>query len=320
MSVSRILMGIFLIGLGWGYSATASADTCWASQQGIFAFGTVTAGQSASATNAFTVTCNNYTVPTEYARICINLMSNKAPLTMTPAGSSNYPLYFNVYAFSNRDQPLSVDGSQYAQLDFSIAQGGSATGTTTLVGQIIAGQTQLAATQYYNYGFNFLITYALAASSNGLPSCAAIPKSSSINGNYQSGATADIKNGCAIQQVSDMNFGQLSPVNAAQLTASSTSTITVSCPVNTTFSVALGNGLHGTQSSREMCNAQGSDCIPYQLYQDPSYSQVWNTTAVRTVNTGTDTSKTLTVYGRVPSQNWPTAGDYTDTVTVNLSY
>ncbi|WP_029685018.1 Csu type fimbrial protein [Tatumella saanichensis] len=329
MSVIRVLFFAVITLAGWGYSATASADTgCSYWKAGTsYNFGTVTAGQSASTTSSITLGCNNYSSETKYFRLCLNLNTSNAPLVMNPNGVSGYPLYFNLYPSDNPDTPLSANSASYSQLDLVVpgwgnSGAGSEASIVTLIGRVLSGQNKLMAYDYYNYNFGgYRVKYAYASTSGQLPSCAAMPATQSFTITDGAMASATVKNGCAIDQVSNMSFGELSPVNSAQLGGTATVTVTISCPVNTTFSVALGNGLHSQQSLRNMCDASGSNCIPYQLYQDASHTQVWNSSNIETVNIGNDTTKSLTVYGMVPNQDWPPAGSYTDNgmnrVTIN---
>lgn len=328
MSVIRFMLVAVITLAGWGYSATAFADTgCsyWKAGSS-YNFGTVTSGQSASTTSSITLGCNNYTSGTKYFRLCLNLSTSNAPLVMNPNGVSGYPLYFNIYPSDNPETALSANSATYSQLDLVVpgwgnSGAGSETSVVTLIGRVLSGQTKLVAYDYYNYNFGgYRVKYTYASSAAQLPSCAAMPATQSFTITDGAMANATVKNGCAIAQVSNMNFGELSPVNSAQLTGTATSAVTISCPVNTTFSVALGNGLHSQQSIRNMCDSSGSNCIPYQLYQDAAHTQLWNSTNIETVNIGNDTTRSLTVYGLVPNQDWPPAGSYTDTVIVNLSY
>jgi len=65
-----------------------------------------------------------------------------------------------------------------------------------------------------------------------------------------------------------------------------------------------------------------SNYVQYELYSDSARSQRWgNTLDIDTVNnTGTGSSQSLTVYGRVPAPQSVPSGDYSDTVTVTITY
>ncbi len=318
MPVIRILLLIIVAGIGLSFSgAAAAAPTCWNGSGTTFSFGTVTAGQSASTSGQVVFTCNNYDTSTEYIRACLFLQDN-SPLQMNPNGVSGYPLYFNVYPLTDPDLALGANSGGYAQLDYQLASGQVLEQYFSLQAKIAAGQNKLTAMDYYNYGFWSNIKYSYATSASQLPSCATMAKSSMLQ--VQLAANSVVKNGCAIDDVSDLDFGQQSPAVSSSLSGTSTSRITVTCPVNTPFSVGLGMGLHSQQSNRYLCNSADNQCVSYQLYQDAAHSVVWNETNTETVRSATGSSQSLTVYGVVPSQSWPTPGDYADTVTVTLNY
>jgi spore coat protein U-like protein len=71
-----------------------------------------------------------------------------------------------------------------------------------------------------------------------------------------------------------------------------------------------------------MTKASTSNTTTYSVYRNSGHSQVWgNTTGTDTQSgTGTGSSQSLTVYGRVPSQTTPPPGIYTDTIVVTVTY
>lgn len=320
MPVTRIFIFLLVLSGGLFFSASASADPhCWTGDEAGYNFGTVTPGQAVSSTAQIGITCNSYDPSTDYIRLCLNFIDENAPVAMNPNGISGYPLYFNVYPSDSPQTALSANSSVFAQFDMAVPSGQSASGSFILTGRILAGQTKLTAMEYYKYNFFAYYKYAFASSRNQLPSCAAMPNTYSQN-RISVSATASVKQGCTLDQVSDLDFGQHSPALSPQLSATAISTLSVTCPVNTSFSVALGNGLHSQQSVRQLCNTADNQCVSYQLYQDAAHSVVWNDTNTQTVRSATGNSQNLVVYGVLPAQNWPTAGNYTDTVTVTLRY
>ena len=106
-------------------------------------------------------------------------------------------------------------------------------------------------------------------------------------------------------------------------------TITVTCtgtagdPVTLDLALSAGNG---TFSGRHMTD--GSHTMLYNLYKDPSRSQVWGdgtggtgtVTDAFTMGSSTEV-KSYTVYGRIfGSQNQLVVQSYTDNVMVTLAY
>ena len=104
---------------------------------------------------------------------------------------------------------------------------------------------------------------------------------------------------------------------------STRSWMTVSC--RTTYSIALDQGLHGTNvTNREMKANRSQKTISYQLFTDAAYTRSWGNTAASEV-TGTDTGynlKTVYVYALIPAlQAFSSSGNdsYSDSVNATLT-
>lgn len=122
-----------------------------------------------------------------------------------------------------------------------------------------------------------------------------------------------------------LNFGEKAFLdsNVDVTSTSGGGSIVVTCTPGLAISIAMDYGVNGGNSaSRYMVRANSSDTIAYQLYQDAGRSIVWGTGSlaygVSSFPTGT---QTYPVYGRLfSSSTQPSAGTYTDTVTVTLTY
>lgn len=66
----------------------------------------------------------------------------------------------------------------------------------------------------------------------------------------------------------------------------------------------------------------GVGTLNYTLYSDSARTTVFgNTVGTNTVAArGTGSAQPLTAYGRIPDGQYPAAGRYTDTLTVNVAY
>lgn len=132
--------------------------------------------------------------------------------------------------------------------------------------------------------------------------------------------TATVQSACAVT-ATGMAFGSYDPTVLTNHDA--TTTIQVNCTSGTSYTVGLSAGLAtgATVSARKMVN--GSNLLPYSLYRDASRTQNWGNTAgvdSTSATVATSTPATLTVYGRIAGlQNVP-AGNYSDTVTVTVTY
>jgi len=103
----------------------------------------------------------------------------------------------------------------------------------------------------------------------------------------------------------------------------STSTISVTCTNSTAFNVGLnaGTASGATVTNRSM-TGPGSALLGYSLYSNSGRSANWgNTVGTNTVaGTGSGTLQSLPVYGQIPAGQYPTPGNYSDTITATITY
>ena len=125
---------------------------------------------------------------------------------------------------------------------------------------------------------------------------------------------ANITKNCTVTTQS-VDFGSVGLL-AANVDANGQ--VRVTCTQSTGYSVGLSVGSF-TPTTRRMLKS--SEFITYGLYQDSSRTQGWGDT-VGTMPTGTGSGLTqnYTVHGRVQPQTTPSPGNYTDTLTVTITY
>lgn len=307
-----VCLGLFLL---LRFSPQALAADCWPLSPAQFSFGTVTAGEAAQTNLDLEYQCNNYDPTPKYVRLCMNLTSTDIPEMHT--NPPNTPLNYIIYSADDLSTGIGTNSGIYAERNLYLGAGQTNyTFHFNLVAKIPAGQTGLQAGDYYDYGTPATIKYTDSQDINALPSCPAMT-GTVISSSFESMGT--VKNGCELVSVNPLDFGSKSPAANNQLSADATANVTVRCPVNTTFTVALGMGTNNDGSSRRVC--QGASCVNYSLYQDAGHNTPWNDSdSIQTQISATGTDQALTVYGDIPPQNWPVAGTYTDTVVVTLSY
>lgn len=106
-------------------------------------------------------------------------------------------------------------------------------------------------------------------------------------------------------------------------TISADGSIGEQCTNSTPYSIGLnaGAGTGATVNVRKM-SATAGGAVNYMLYRDAAATQIWgNTISTNTIAaTGAGAVQTFTVYGRVRAQTAPTAGSYSDTVQVVITY
>jgi len=147
--------------------------------------------------------------------------------------------------------------------------------------------------------------------------------SSTVTNSFQ--AKIVIQNTCTVNLTAptDLDFGSQGLLLA---NVDTQSTITFTCTSGATYNIGLNEGVNasaaGDVSTRRMKHGS-SDYVAYQMYTATGRSgaQWGNTVGTDTQSgLGTGSPQTTTVYGRVPPQPTPPAGNYADTVTVTVTY
>jgi spore coat protein U-like protein len=121
--------------------------------------------------------------------------------------------------------------------------------------------------------------------------------------------------GCSVSTVG-LNFGNYDVFST--LDDDITGTIDVSCQASTSYSISLSSG-SGTYSARTLLSA--GNLLNYNLYIDPTRLTIWGdgSAATGTVS-GSGTTGSYTVYGRIPARQNAVVGIYADIVTVTVAF
>ena len=146
-----------------------------------------------------------------------------------------------------------------------------------------------------------------------LPSAAgAATKTATFN------VTANVVDDCTIS-TENLDFGDVGILSS---NVDADAEIRVLCTTGTAYTVALdaGSGTGSTIQDRFM--AKGTDKLKYQMYRDVARVQVWgdNPPTDTAGGVGTGNEEVLTIYGRIPVQAPPAAGNYVSTVTATITY
>ncbi|WP_158636483.1 Csu type fimbrial protein [Luteimonas marina] len=299
------------------------AQSCWSPGSLSLSFGTVTgAGVTASSSGPL-ATCQSGAFTT-YFRMCFYLgAGNQSSGSISPRRMIHHPtstrMDYYLYSDAARTQLLGPVGGGYPTYTLDAVASGSNTQVTTpltVYGRVPSGQTLAAGhyqeenqegTVYYRYGTS---GYPTSCTTGGSGGGTFTTSSSGINANYV--------DTCAISTATDLDFGSVTSLASAR---DQVSTITLRCPTGTAWKLGLDNGAHASGSTRRMTDGSGR-YIHYELYRDGARSQRWGNTpgTDSSDGTGSGTSQTATVYGRVPAQAVSAAGSYADTVTVTLTF
>lgn len=117
---------------------------------------------------------------------------------------------------------------------------------------------------------------------------------------------------------SGLIFGQYNPLGGE--TVDGRGDIEQVCSESTSYTIELSQG-QGTYSPREMNSA--GDLLEYNLYTDVSRLIVWGdgTGGTQTASGTADTTgNEHSVYGRIPGGQNVSAGHYSDTIVITVTY
>jgi len=280
-------------------------------------FGDIATAQ-VDVTGTMTANCSGWSGIATRLMICPNFgqgtggsVSGNPRRALNGANIVNYQIYSNsgrttvwgsyLWAFAQRPPKLSV-----------ILAAGAGTGSWTMYARYPAGTAPPLGTYTSSFGAG-QVDIRYAADSAGTAVCAAgtgtpgLPQPS-FNVRARRGTACTVSTG-------NIDFGSkgiLATNNDAQ------TSLTVNC--TGPYTISLGNGGTGTgPTNRKM--VKGAESVTYGLYSDAARTLPWGSTAGQTIaGTGAGAAQSYNVYGRVPAQTTPSAGEYTDTVVVTITY
>ena len=128
---------------------------------------------------------------------------------------------------------------------------------------------------------------------------------------------ATISTVCALG-ASPMSFGEVNVSGVATSQTDSASALTVTCTNGGSYSVSLDGGVNGVAAQRSM--ASESNRLNYDLYQDAARGTVWTNATAPQAGIGNGAVQTIALYGRIAAGLPFTAGSYTDTINVTITY
>ena len=109
--------------------------------------------------------------------------------------------------------------------------------------------------------------------------------------------------------------------NALEATATVISTCTSGAEALITMNAGASAGSGSADAPVRRMTAGPGKYLDYQIYSDVSGETVWGNTALTGVAlTGTGASQTLTVYGSIPSAQMVPQGDYSDQISITITY
>ncbi|WP_045737160.1 spore coat U domain-containing protein [Xanthomonas sp. MUS 060] len=334
-----LVMGIGLLGIAALMPERADATTVCSAQASNLNFGSISDTTTTDATAQIVVTCQTGAISiagTIYVRMCLNIDEGAQGgglgiTTRRMLNPLNDSLNFQLYRDSARTLIWgnALNGSTPLQADLtysSLLLGGSSTATFTLYGRVPL-QTGLA-TGYYQNNFSGLYTNLQYRYTEPLIGNPGFMPASCTSGGVGGGssvqfpfvASITVPSTCAIGSIADLDFGSQSGLIDSALNY--TTTLNMTCRYRTAWQVSLDNGQNASGTVRRMYNSTNGQYLTYELYRDAARTQRWGNTLNSDTQTGTGTGnmQSLTLYGQVPGGQTPSSGNYSDLVTVTVTY
>lgn len=315
----KIMMIVLLL---LGLSACpriAYAQTCTVTMSDVD-FGSVDPLSSTQIDISGTVkaTCSGFA--TSNAQVCFGLGLGSGGGTYAQrrmSGPSSNTLLFTFY----QDPARTIlwgdsQGTDHELLPVNLAlSGGAGIAMGIFYGRIFVGQSS-AATGSYTTRFGSPYVYWVGYASSPPIQCSGATAYTS----YAFNASATVISNCNIS-ASNIDFGQTGFIGSA---INATGVITSTCSNNTPYTLALsaGQGTGATMTARRM-NGSAGGTLQYRLYRDAARTQAWGDGGGGTVTasgTGNTNAQTHTVYATLPAQGSAPPGNYSDTVTVTVTF
>ncbi len=164
---------------------------------------------------------------------------------------------------------------------------------------------------------NYLTKASYCLATGLLISTAYISTASAATLTNNLAVSANVAPNCTVITPSALAFGAYT---GAQLDAATT--IAVTCVNLTPYTIALnaGTGSGATTALRKLTS--GANTLNYTINRDVARTQTWGSTiGTDTVaGTGSGSSQTIQVYGRIPGSQTLNVGSYTDTVVATIDF
>lgn len=261
-----------------------------------------------------TVTCDgNKRDAGEQVLVCVGLYDNGAGREM-PRDFFGffYRLGYGIYRDPAHQQPMNFTINAFKTLTIG-PNGTPVTADLILYGQLDGQQGLLTGGNYRE-----TVPAAMGWSTTPGASCDTV----AAMDNFDFVSRAELFGQCTIQ-AEDLVFGSASDLSAGNVDAATA--IRVSCTPRTLYRISLDGGGSGDIANRRMVRqGGGSEFVDYDLYLDPGRTRLWGNGGIGEVATGSgdgmSSADVHTVYGRVPAQPTPLAGDYRDVVTATVVY
>jgi len=329
-SLRPIFCSALLLLLLFGSFAARAACTLPASTATFGSVSSFTVNTTISSTTAtVNVNCGSGSVlsllASDYVRLQLAsatfTSSTRGALKTSSAGTDLIPL--RVCSDSACATEMLIGGTtvnySQAQLLNLLGLGGGQNFAIPLYLRTLTGQTVAAGT--YTVTLNILVSYNICTGLGALGAC--------LLGSQQTGSgtvpittTLVVTNDCTTITAPNISFGSAPLVGSFNAVSQS---INVICTKGSTYTVGLSNGSHAVGTQRYMTS--GSNQLAYEIYKNATTSRWGPTGTERVASTSANgitsdgLTRTFNYTARIlTTQTTPPAGNYSDSVVVDLSF
>lgn len=297
----------------------AFAQTCTVSETAI-AFGNidVLSGAAIDTTSTMTLTCSGGGGVGQSLCISIDVGSQGDATSRKLLGPSSNTLRYDLYSDSARTQLWGSWETGYDTKGVQVNVTQNSTTPVTVYARLFSSQQTAAAG---SYSATFTANPFMRWRNNNGSLCPA----GSLTASTSTTATATVVSSCNISATT-LNFGTTSFLTG---NLDSTATISAQCNNSLPYSIGLNNGNNASGSQRRV-KLGASNFINYNLYTDSGRTSAWTTSTSPSsctggagtcvIGTGTGSTQSITVYGRVPPQTAPAPGTFSDTVVITFTF
>lgn len=247
-----------------------------------------------------------------------NLSGTRAALKTSTTGTDTIPIQICIDSACATE--LQQNGSYRWSAGTLLGLGNSLNFNIPLYFRTVPGQTVAAG--LYTTTVTITVSYNICAGISALGACVGTLHTS--NGTAMTFAVnLNITNDCTTITAPNVSFGSAPLVSSFSTVQQ---TINVVCSKGSTYTVGLSNGSYYSGTTRQM--ASGTNRLAYDIYKGTTTTSRWGPTGTDRWSSATSTSinadtitRNFTYTARIlTTQNTPAAGNYTDSVVVDVSF
>lgn len=134
---------------------------------------------------------------------------------------------------------------------------------------------------------------------------------------------AQAGSGCTVSVLGSLAFGSYSVFSPTDSTGTGSFSVQDCAGNASLFTATLSSG-SGTVAARTMTLIGSADKLQYNLYTSSTFTTIWGDPPGSTVAgrgaTGPTSKAPVTIYGRIPAGQDVSAGSYSDSITLTISF